>query len=487
MLQTDNTDIQMYLNPSYRGDALCGTLPSDAAAKVVSVLEESGLEAWYVGGWVRDALMRKPSHDIDLCCSGTWQQSEEALRCAGIDVVRSGIRFGGITAVIDGERIEVTAYRKDGFYSDGRHPEDVVMASSIVEDLARRDFTVNAMAWHPSRGLLDMYGGVRDLESKCIRAVGDAKTRFEEDALRMLRAVRFACRLDFLIEPDTASALAGCASLLDSIARERIGIELSGILATRRGGDAMLRYPELMCEAIPELKACLGFDQRTRYHAYSVYDHIARVLTVAGELSAFRIDGGDPSREVSPSLMWAALLHDVSKPDCFTVDDAGCGHFYGHPEAGAKRARAIMKRLGLSEALIRDVVALIAYHDLPLYPERSSLLKGMSLFAGEGRDVPRLIGELFDLKRADTLGKAPSCFGYVGEIERMREMARELVANGEAYSISTLNLSGRDLIEAGVDPGRRIGQLLEKALDGTIAGEVPNSTEALLGYLHLSR
>lgn len=486
MPQLDNASIDSYLDDSYKGASLCGTVPSDASVRVVRALEDAGLEAWFVGGWVRDALLGAPSHDVDLCCSGTWQQSEDALLSAGVDVVRSGIRFGGITAIADGERIEVTAYRKDGFYTDGRHPEDVVMASSILDDLARRDFTINAMAWHPSRGLLDIYNGASDLSQGLVRAVGVARTRFEEDALRMLRAVRFACRLDFAMEAQTASALSECAYLLDSVARERVGIELSGILATRRGGDAMVRYPDLMCAAIPELQSCRGFDQCTRYHAFDVYDHIARVLTVAGELSAFRIDGGDPSCEVSPSLMWAALLHDIAKPDCFTVDEAGRGHFYGHPEAGAKKARVIMRRLGLCDNLVRDVCLLISYHDLPLYPERSSLLKGMSLFAGEGRDAPRLIGELFDLKRADTLGKATFCFSYVEEIERMREMARELVANGDAYSIATLDLTGRDLIQAGVEPGPRIGQLLDRALDATISGAAPNSKNDLLAYLRLA-
>ena len=212
----------------------------------------------------------------------------------GISVIESGIKFGGITAVVGGERIEVTAYRLDGFYTDGRHPEDVQRASCVEDDLARRDFTVNAMAWHPERGLLDRYDGRGDLERRQIRAVGEPRRRFEEDALRMLRAVRFACRLDFSMDAATAMALASCAPLLDQVARERVGIELEGILVTRRGGDALVRYPEVMCAAIPELAAARGFDQHTKYHAFDVYEHVARVLTVAGELSSFRIDGGDP-------------------------------------------------------------------------------------------------------------------------------------------------------------------------------------------------
>lgn len=470
---------------AYAGDALGAARPSAASCTVVRVLEDAGYEAWFVGGWVRDALMGASSHDVDVCCSGSWEQSAAALRAQGIAVIESGVRFGGITAVIDGERIEVTAYRIDGAYADGRHPDEVTRATSIEEDLARRDFTVNAMAWHPVRGLLDLYDGRGDLERGVIRAVGEPARRFEEDALRMLRAVRFACRLDFTVEERTAAALAACAPLLDQVARERVGVELMGILLTRRGGDALMRYPEVMCAAIPELAAARGFDQRTKYHSFDVYEHVARVLTVAGELSSFRIDGGNPDVPVSPSLMWAALLHDVAKPATFTLDEQGRGHFYGHPEAGEKMARAIMRRLACKSDLIRDVCLLIRHHDRPLRSEREDLLRMMQRLAGEGVDTPHLMGELFDLKRADTLGKAPSCFYYVEEIERMRELTRELLANGEAYSVRTLAVNGGDLIAAGMTPGPRVGQALGYALEGTITGRVANVHDDLLEYVGL--
>lgn len=460
--------------------ALNGTVPSDASLSVLSALEAAGLEAWYVGGWVRDALMGRPSHDVDMCCSGLWQESKAALEARGIDVIESGIKFGGITAVCDGERIEVTTYRLDGFYTDGRHPESVDRAASLEDDLARRDFTVNAMAWHPERGLVDRYDGQGDLDRRLIRAVGNPDRRFHEDALRMLRAVRFACRLDFKIEPDTKAALASCSPLLDAVAHERVGIELDGILATGHGGDALLRYPELMCAAVPELAVCRGFDQRSVYHAFDVYEHIARVLTVSGELAL--CDGKAPSR----SLMWAALLHDISKPDCFTVDHAGSGHFYGHPELGAKAARKIMDRLSQPHELVRDVCLLIKYHDKPLRCERTCLLQMMRLMSGEGVDTPRLMDELFDLKRADTLGKAPSCFYYVETIEEMRDMVHGLLAAGEPYNLKMLAINGGDLIRAGVKPGPELGEMLNRALDGVIEGKVDNDRSTLLGFLDVA-
>lgn len=465
--------------------SLNGVQPSAAALTVLRALEAAGLEAWIVGGWVRDALRGAPSHDIDICCSGAWQESEAVLEAVGIKVVESGIKFGGITAVCAGERIEVTSYRFDGFYTDGRHPESIRRAERVEDDLARRDFTVNAMAWHPVRGLLDLYDGVGDLERHVIRAVGEPRRRFEEDALRMLRAVRFACRLDFTMDPATAAALADCAPLLDAVARERVGWELDGVLATGRGGDALLRYPELMCAAIPELAACRGFDQHSRYHAYDVYGHIAHVLGAAGEHARARASESGAQAAPSPSLMWAALLHDIAKPRCFTLDERGNGHFYGHPERGADEARGIMHRLACSNELTRDACLLIRYHDRPLRAKRVDLLRMMGAFSGAGLDTPRLMDELFDLKRADTLGKDSSCFYYVEDIERMREMVRELIANHEAYSVKTLELTGGDLIKAGVAPGPRIGELLQRALDAAIDGVVRNDRDELLAYLDL--
>ena len=464
---------------------LAGTPAPPRALAVLRALEAAGLEAWFVGGWVRDALMGAPCHDVDICCSGTWQESERVLRAAGIAVIESGTRFGGITAVVEGERIEVTSYRLDGFYADGRHPESITVASRVEDDLARRDFTVNAMAWHPERGLLDVYDGRGDIRRKIIRAVGEPERRFTEDALRMLRAVRFACRLDFAMDPATAAALKACAPLLDQVASERVGVELSGILATGRAARALLEHPVLMCRAIPELGFCRGFDQRSPYHSYDVYEHIAHVVRAASELVAARAArrGGVPA--YPPEFLWAALLHDIAKPDCFTLDAAGRGHFYGHPEASASLARSIMRRLSVGGDIARAACLLIRYHDRPLAPERASLLDMLRRLSGGGLEAPRLMEELLDLKRADALGKASSCYYYVEDIERMREMVRELLANGAAYSLGTLAIGGRDLIAAGVAPGPRVGELLGRALDAQIDGVVENDRDALLAFLDL--
>ena len=243
------------------------------ALQVVGSLEAAGHEAWVVGGWVRDALLGRPGHDVDVTTSAPWQETARVLRAAGIEVHETGTAHGTVTAVADGRPVETTTYRVEGAYSDRRHPDEVRFVTDVREDLARRDFTVNAMAFHPQRGLLDPFGGEKDLAARVIRAVGEPRRRFEEDALRVLRAVRFACRLDAAIEPATQEALLACAPELDQIARERIGQEMrerigqemDGILATGRAAWALRHEFPVLAAAIPELAPMAGFDQKSPY------------------------------------------------------------------------------------------------------------------------------------------------------------------------------------------------------------------------------
>ena len=238
------------------------------ALRALEVLEDAGFEAWIVGGWVRDALRGSFAHDIDITTSATWQQSKATFVAAGIPVHETGIAYGTVTAVVEKHPIEVTTYRCDGEYLDGRRPDSVQFVSRIEEDLARRDFTINAMAYHPKRGLLDLYGGQEDLSARVIRAVGEPKVRFTEDALRMLRALRFACRLSFSIEEKTHQALTECALLLSQVASERIGSEVAQIVEAGHIAHAIkLGFPVLTV-AIPELLPLQNFDQRSPYHAY---------------------------------------------------------------------------------------------------------------------------------------------------------------------------------------------------------------------------
>ena len=238
----------------------------DYGLRVLRTLEAAGFEVWVVGGWVRDALLGAPMHDVDVTTSATWREAERVLTAAGIEVHETGIAHGTVTAVVDGQPVEVTTYRVEGTYSDCRHPDEVRFVRDVREDLARRDFTVNAMAYHPERGLLDLFGGREDLAFGVIRAVGDPYRRFEEDALRVLRAVRFACRLGFDVEPRTQAALVTCAPELDSIARERVGQEMNGIVASGRVSWALRNEFDVVARAVPALIPMRGMDQRSPYH-----------------------------------------------------------------------------------------------------------------------------------------------------------------------------------------------------------------------------
>lgn len=446
------------------------------ARRVLAALEGAGFEAWVVGGWVRDALLGRPGHDVDVTTSAHWEQTARVLRSAGVEVHETGVEHGTVTAVVDGLPVETTTFRVEGSYSDLRHPDEVRFVTDVREDLARRDFTVNAMAFHPERGLLDPYGGADDLAARVIRAVGDPRRRFGEDALRVLRAVRFACRLDAAIDPATQEALVECAPELAAIAQERIGQEVDGILSTGRACWALRNEPEVMLAAIPEMAPMAGFDQKSRYHAYDVLEHTARVC--AG-VEAF--SGGVPSR----ALRWAALLHDVAKPACWSEDEAGHGHFFGHPEEGARVTRRVMGRLALPKEVSRAAEQLVLLHDLPV-SERGRSVRKMLLeleggCPGRGR---ALAFSLIDLKRADAVAKRPDCRGYAVELDGVAATLRAELARGVPLRTAELAVSGADVMrERDMEPGPGVGMVLSQILSAVLEGDLPNDREAQLAWL----
>ena len=436
------------------------------ALRAIAVLAAAGHEAWVVGGWVRDALRGCPAHDVDVCTDATWQQSEAAFAAAGVEVHETGIKHGTVTAIVCGQPVEVTTYRIDGDYSDSRHPDSVTFVRDVREDLARRDFTVNAMAWHPDRGLLDPFGGCEDLAAGLIRAVGDPARRFEEDALRILRAVRFACRLGFIIEPGTQAALEAAAPTLDRVAQERIGSELRGIVATGRASWAIREQREVMFAALPELAPMDGFDQRSPYHVYDVLEHTLRVMEGVESLT---------SEGASERLRWAAMLHDMGKPTCFTIDDRGQGHFFGHPAEGMRMARALLHRLAIPHELAQPIVALVRYHDRPTQPNVSSMLSliaSVDAMSGlrERSEVIWLMRELLCLRRADALAKAPECRGYAYELNEHERVLGQIEREGLCWRVRDLAVSGGDLIrECGMSPGPAVGEALSRALGAVMA------------------
>ena len=445
---------------------------SAGARRVLQVLEAQGHEAWVVGGWVRDALRGDASHDVDVTTSALWQQVAEAARAAGLTVHETGTAHGTVTVVAGGEPIEVTTYRVEGTYSDLRHPDEVRFVRDVREDLARRDFTVNAMAWHPERGLLDPFGGQADLVAGVIRAVGDPRQRFAEDALRVLRAVRFACRMGFSVESATHAALVEAAPGLAAIAQERIGQEMAGILASHRGGWALMHETDALVAAIPELGPMMGFDQMSPFHAYDVGEHTARVMNGVEQMTGM---------VTPPELAWAALLHDVAKPDCATRDPNGRGHFYGHPYVGAEKAEVILRRLAIPMDVVRPAVALVRYHDRMVSTKPRSIAKILSVLDRDvpGRAVP-LAHMLLALKRADALAKAPQYADYALEVDAVEAALRAEVRRKPAFRVRDLAVGGADVMElAGISAGPEVGIILKEMLRQVMAGQVPNEREAL--------
>ena len=446
------------------------------ALRVLDALETAGYEAWVVGGWVRDALLGRPGHDVDVTTSAPWQETARVLRAAGIEVHETGTAHGTVTAVVDGRPVETTTYRVEGTYSDRRHPDEVRFVTDVREDLARRDFTVNAMAFHPRRGLLDPFDGEKDLTTRVIRAVGEPRRRFEEDALRVLRAVRFACRLDATIEPATQAALGECAPELSEIAQERIGQEMDGILATGRVAWALRHEFSVLAAAVPELAPMEGFDQKSPYHAHDVLEHTARVCAGVEEFT-----GGRPMA----ALRWAALLHDVSKPACWSEDVSGRGHFFGHPEEGARVARRVMGRLAIPREVVRAACALVRLHDFEIRSTAPSMRRMLAELEALAPGQARELGfALLDLKRSDAVAKAPKCMGYAVELDDMSAVLRAELAGGGVWRARDLAVGGADVIrERGVEPGPGVGMVLAQLLAAVMAGEVPNERKALLDWL----
>ncbi len=448
------------------------------AARVLDALEGAGFEAWVVGGWVRDALLGSASHDVDVCSSAHWRDAERGLRAAGLAVHETGTQHGTVTAVSDGRPVEVTTYRVDGAYSDARHPDSVRFVADVREDLARRDFTINAMAYHPVRGLLDPYGGAEDLAAGLVRAVGDARARFDEDALRVLRAVRFAARYGFAVEPETHAALAEFAPRLALIAHERIGQELSGVFATGRMAWALEAERDVMVAAIPELVPLVDFAQNSRYHNRDAYLH------TVGVVRGMEIVTAGCANE---AMRWAALLHDVAKPAAYSEDVAGYGHFFGHPELSAEIARDVMRRMAIPTEVLREACALIKLHDYPVTEKtrsiRRTLMRCEELCLGRGE---ALAFELLDLKRADALGKAPHCWSYCSELDGVSAALRREVHAKAPLSVRDLAVNGGDVIrERGLAPGPGVGAVLQGLLSAVVEDGVPNTRDALLELLRL--
>lgn len=432
----------------------------DGAAALLDALERAGFEACAVGGCVRDSLLGLTPHDWDLCTAARPEQVKGAL--AGLDCtcLDTGVKHGTVTVLFRGAAYEITTYRVDGPYSDARHPDSVVLSTRLEDDLARRDFTVNAMAYSGRRGLVDPFGGEEDLRRGVLSCVGDPEARFSEDALRILRALRFASAYGFAIDPATASAIHAKKELLGCIAGERVREELCKLLCGKAVLEVLLSYSDVLCVPIPELSPCVGFDQHSRYHCWDVYEHMARAVAAC--------------RTSDPVTRFALLLHDVGKPACFTLDERG-GHFKGHAGASAALAEGVLDRLRFDGKTRRKILELVRFHDTPPEPTPRSVRRWLARL---GRSQT---ARLLEVARADALAHAEWTVGSRLEaLDAAEVLLRQALAEDACFSLKDLAVKGDDLLALGVPEGKQVGALLGALLGEVLDGKTPNRREVLL-------
>ena len=427
------------------------------AAKILRALEDHGYEAYVVGGCVRDSLLGRDPHDWDITTSALPMQVKALFR----RTIDTGLKHGTVTILEGGEPFEVTTYRVDGEYLDGRHPSEVTFTASLKEDLQRRDFTINAMAYSEKKGLQDFFGGYPDLEKGLIRAVGDPMKRFGEDALRIMRAVRFAAQLGYEIEEETVQAMKVLAPTLSKISAERIAAELEKLLVSPHPEKLKMAYEcGITAVILPEFDRCMETEQNNPHHKYSV-----------GEHTIVSIGNARPDR----ILRYAMLMHDFGKPSCKTTDDQGIDHFYGHQEVSAQMANDILRRLKTDNETRRSVAKLVRYHDLTCGLTGKSIRKAINLL---GEDLFPLY---LEVKDADT--RAQSDFRFqekMDYLEEVRLLYGKILEERDCLSLKDLAVNGKDLIEAGMKPGKEIGQVLAAMFSDVIENPEHNDKEYLM-------
>ena len=433
-------------------------IPS-AVDRIINKLEESGYEAYAVGGCIRDSVMGKVPSDWDICTSSL---PEETLECLGAEnIVKNGLKHGTVTVRIDGENYEITTFRTDGEYLDNRHPESVTFVRDLHEDLSRRDFTMNALAYSKKRGLQDHFDGVKDIENGIIRCVGSPDKRFGEDALRILRALRFSSVLGFEIEKKTAKSIHKNAYLLKNISVERIMSEFVKILCGKNVEKVLLGFGDVIGEMIPKVKDMIGFEQHNPHHVYDVWTHTVKVIS-----------------EVKPTktLRLAALFHDMGKPAAFKMDEKGIGHFKGHPDISEKIAERELKRLKSDNKTLKDVCKLVKYHDVRPYNDKSI----RRYIANVGMDM---FEDMLDIKRADTKAQNPAYLeDTLKYIDFLEDMYRAEKEKNNDFTLRTLKINGEDLKKLGFTDGRAIGYCLNGLLLQVIDGDIENDRDILLKY-----
>ena len=428
----------------------------DSILTCIHLLEQAGFAAYVVGGCVRDACLGLTPQDYDMCTSALPEQTEEVFQ--DYRLVLAGKKHGTVGVVTEEGVVEITTFRTEGEYRDNRHPDWVAFVSDVEQDLARRDFTVNAVAYSPTRGYADPFGGREDLKKGILRAVGDPKKRFREDSLRILRGLRFAARYALTLESATWQAMEQEKQRMESLARERVFDELCKLLSSVTTAQELVAWGPILAAVIPELEPMIGFDQRSPHHAYDVFTHTAHV--VAG---------------VSPDLhrRWAALLHDVGKVPTFTQDATGRGHFYGHAQVSAEMADIILRRLKAPTDLREHVVFLIDRHMARLEPDKKLLRRRLAQYGWEA------VADLLALQWADFTSKG--VLGDGPDFRKIDDLLSEIRREDACLGLKDLAVKGNDLMALGFT-GKAIGTMLHALLEQVLEENLPNDRQALLAW-----
>lgn len=435
---------------------------------ILNILHEKGYEAYAVGGCVRDALLGREPEDWDITTSAQPEQVKE-LFARTID---TGLQHGTVTVMLQSEGFEITTYRIDGVYEDGRHPKEVQFTSDLIEDLKRRDFTINAMAYSKEEGIVDAFDGVGDLKRGVIKCVGDARERFSEDALRMLRAVRFAGQLGFEIEEKTKEAILEKASTLEKISAERIRVELDKLLCSDHPMRLVMAQELGITKIVlPEFDEMLVTPQNNPHHQYNVGIHSLKAVEIVHNLA--KEAGLD--KKMYSILSWTAFLHDVGKPSCMTEDEEGIHHFYKHPAVGKDMARNILRRLRFDNYAVDTVCHLILYHDVTFSDKKGKMRKLINKIGSQYME------HLFLMMRADTLSQS----AYMREeklkiLDIAQKLYQEVCEAKECVTLKMLAVNGTDLFDAGFPKGKCMGEILNSLLEMVLENPELNQKEILL-------
>ncbi len=429
----------------------------EKVTKIITALEAAGYEAYAVGGCVRDSILGRAPDDWDITTSAKPAEVKRLFS----RTVDTGIKHGTVTVLLEGEGFEVTTYRIDGAYEDGRHPSEVSFTASLREDLRRRDFTVNAMAYNGKDGLVDLYGGLADLEAGVIRCVGKAEERFDEDALRMLRAVRFSAQLGYRIDEDTGAAIHSFAPNLQKISAERIQVELVKLVTSPHPDYLRTAYElGITAQILPEFDLCMETPQRHKHHCFDVGEHILHSMLFVKPDKVLRL---------------GMLFHDIGKPQTLTVDADGTTHYKRHPVEGEKITRRVMRRLKFDNDTTDKVTKLVLYHDYDIAPTEAGVRRAVNRM---GEDILSMI---FSVRRADIAAQSD----YMRE-EKLEKVAyieklyQKILQNQDALSLKDLAVTGSDLIAEGIPPGRQIGERLNMLLERVLDDPSLNERETLL-------